>query len=66
MRIAQLLSVIDSDHRSRQRADWPERDRALVSTPVLAGLRADELMRANIGDIRKTDDGGDIQVQAKG
>jgi integrase/recombinase XerC len=35
-------------------------------TSVLAGLRADELIRANIGDIRSTDGGGVIHVDGKG
>ncbi|GFM19910.1 site-specific recombinase XerD, partial [Mycobacterium sp. PO1] len=46
--------------------DWAERDRAIVLTAVLAGLRADELVRANIGDIRPADDGGVIHVRGKG
>jgi integrase/recombinase XerC len=32
----------------------------------LAGLRADELVRANVGDIRATDEGGVIHVRGKG
>ncbi len=35
-------------------------------TGVLAGLRADEIIRANVGDIRITDDGGVIHVRGKG
>jgi site-specific recombinase XerC len=64
--VAALLAAIDSDGGSQRRSDWPERDRALVLTGVLAGLRADELIGANIGDIRMTDDGGVIHVRGKG
>jgi site-specific recombinase XerC len=60
--VAGLLTAIDSDGGSRRSSDWPERDRAMV----LAGLRADELVGANVGDIRITDDGGVIHVRGKG
>ena len=33
---------------------------------VLAGLRADELIRTNIGDIRPTEEGGVVQLRGKG
>ena len=53
--------------RSRGGArDWIERDRALILTALLAGLRADELLRANVGDLRRTDDGAVIHVRGKG
>jgi integrase len=64
--VASLLAVIDADNGSPRRSDWAERDRAIVLTAVLAGLRADELVRANVGDIRTTADGGVIQVRGKG
>ncbi len=48
------------------RTDWLERDRALIITGLLAGLRADEMLRANIGDLRRTDDGAVILVRGKG
>lgn len=64
--VAGLLAAIDSDGDSRRRSDWPERDRALVLTGVLAGLRADEIIGANVGDIRLTEDGGVIHVRGKG
>jgi site-specific recombinase XerC len=64
--VAGLLAAIDSDAGSRHSSDWPERDRAMVLTGVLAGLRADELIGANVGDIRITDDGGVIHVRGKG
>jgi site-specific recombinase XerD len=64
--VSGLLEVIDADSSSRRRSDWPERDRSLVLTAVLAGLRADKLVCANIGDIRRTDDGGVLHVRGKG
>ena len=64
--VAGLLAAIDSDGGSCRRGVWPERDRALVLTGVLAGLRTDELIGANVGDIRVTDQGGVIHVRGKG
>jgi len=64
--VADLLTAIDADTGSRRRSDWPERDRALVLTALLAGLRADELIRANVGDIRITEGGGVLHVRGKG
>jgi site-specific recombinase XerD len=65
--VSGLLSAIDADSGSERRRDWPERDAALVLTAVLAGLRADELLRANVGDIRTTTEGGGvIHVRGKG
>jgi len=64
--VEQLLAAIAADADSRRRTDWPERDRALVLTALLAGLRADELVRSNIGDIRVTDEGGVLNVRGKG
>jgi len=37
-----------------------------VLTALLAGLRADELIRANVGDIRITEGGGVLHVRGKG
>jgi site-specific recombinase XerD len=64
--VTELVAAIDADHGSSRRNDWPERDRAIVFTSLLAGLRADELINANIGDIRRTDDGGVLRVRGKG
>ena len=64
--ISELLRVIDDDHGSGRRSDWAERDRAIVLMAVLAGLRADELVRADIRDIRPTDEGGVVHVHGKG
>jgi integrase len=65
--VGALLDAVDRDHESQRRTDWPERDLALILTGLLAGLRADELRRANIGDIRtSTDSGAVIHVRGKG
>jgi integrase len=64
--VATLLAALSSDPEPRRRSDWIERDRALILTALLAGLRADELLRANVGDLRRTDDGAVIHVRGKG
>jgi site-specific recombinase XerC len=43
------LAAIDADSASGRRSDWAQRDRAIVLTAVLTGLRADELVGANVG-----------------
>lgn len=60
-----LLAAIDPEPE-RRASDWPERDRALILTSLLAGLRADELLRANVGDVRRSDDGAVVHVRGKG
>jgi site-specific recombinase XerC len=55
--VVALLANLKADPQRRRRTDWIERDRALVLTALLAGLRADELLRANVGDLRRTDEG---------
>ena len=66
--VAALLDVVDRDHQSTRRTDWPERDLALILTGLLAGLRADELRRADVGDIPRTgtDGGAVLHVRGKG
>jgi integrase/recombinase XerC len=64
--VAALLEAVDRDHEPSRRTDWPERDLALMLTGLLAGLRADELRRADVGDIRTTDGGAVIHVRGKG
>jgi integrase/recombinase XerC len=64
--VAALLAALTEDPQPRRRSDWIERDRALVLTALLAGLRADELLRANVGDLRRTDHGAVIHVRGKG
>lgn len=60
-----LVAGIDTDEGHRP-SDWKERDRALILTSLLAGLRTEELQRANIADVRRTDDGAVIHVRGKG
>jgi integrase len=64
--VAALLVVLSEEPERPRRADWLERDRALILTALLAGLRADELLRANVGDLRRTEDGAVIHVRGKG
>ena len=64
--VAALLAALRSEPQPRRRTDWMQRDRALILTALLAGLRADELVRANVGDLRRSDDGAVIQVRGKG
>jgi len=64
--VAALLTDLDADPQPRRRTDWMQRDRALILTALLGGLRADELLRANVGDLRRTDDGAVMHVCGKG
>jgi integrase len=41
-----LLETVAQDQRSKRQTDWAERDLALILTALRAGLRADELRRA--------------------
>jgi integrase len=59
------LSRRTAESRGR-RSDWPERDRAIILTALLAGLRSEELINANVGDLRRTPDGAVVQVRGKG
>jgi len=62
-----LLATVAEDQDSKHRTDWVERDLALILTGLLAGLRAEELLRADVGDIRTTDDGAAVvHVKGKG
>ena len=62
-----LLETVADDQDSKRRTEWAERDLALILTGLLAGLRAEELLRADVGDIRTTDDGAAvIHVKGKG
>jgi integrase/recombinase XerC len=62
-----LLDTVADDQDSKHRTDWAERDLALILTGLLAGLRAEELQRADVGDIRAIDDGAAvIHVKGKG
>ena len=46
--VAALLEAVDGNGGPARRTDWPERDVALILTGLLAGLRADELRRADV------------------
>lgn len=62
-----LLAAIDGPHAGPRRvSDWPERDRAILLTALLTGLRAHELRGANIGDLRQGEHGGVLHVRGKG
>lgn len=62
-----LLETVAQDVHSTRETDWPERDLAIILIGVLAGLRADEMCQANVGDIRTTADGAAVvQVKGKG
>ena len=54
--VAALLAKLNTDPQPRRRSDWVEPDRALILTALLAGLRADELLRADVGDFRRSDE----------
>jgi site-specific recombinase XerC len=62
-----LLETVAHDHGSQRQIDWAEPDLAIILTALLAGLRAEELRQADVGDIRTTDDGSAIiHVKGKG
>jgi integrase/recombinase XerC len=62
-----LLEAVAQDGASKRQTDWAERDLALILTGLLAGLRAEELLQANVGDIRTVQDGAAvIHVKGKG
>lgn len=62
-----LLETVAQDRGSKRETDWAERDLAIILTALLAGLRADELRQADVGDIRTTDGGAAvIHVKGKG
>jgi integrase len=62
-----LLETVAHDYGSQRQIDWTERDLAIILIALLAGLRAEELRQADVGDIRTTDDGSAvIHVKGKG
>jgi site-specific recombinase XerD len=63
--ITDLITALADDEPQR-RSDWPERDRAIILTALLAGLRTDELINTNIAHIRRIADGAVIHVRGKG
>ena len=65
--VAALIAALEADRDSPRATAWFERDLALILTALLAGLRADELRRADVGDIRTATGGGAvIGVRGKG
>ena len=56
---------MEADREPTRRTDWSQRDLALILTALLAGLRADELRRADVGDIRTATGGGAV-IGARG
>jgi integrase/recombinase XerC len=66
--VTALLAAVElvSSTDPQRQDDWVERDRAIILTALLAGLRADELVRANVGDIRRTDDEAVVEIRGKG
>ena len=64
--VTALLAVLEDDPGPPGRSDWIERDRALILTSLLAGLRTEELLRATISDVRLTEDGAVMHVHGKG
>ena len=63
-----VLGVLDAaETQPQRRDDWVHRDRALVLTALLAGLRLDELVGMNISDVYVADSGsGVLHVRGKG
>jgi integrase/recombinase XerC len=64
--VAALVEALYADRSSARRADWYERDLALILTALLAGLRSDELRCADVGDVRTSPTGAVLHVHGKG
>lgn len=65
--VGALLHAVATGVDSPRQTDWAERDLAIILTALLAGLRAEELRQADIGDVRTVNDGaGIIHVKGKG
>ena len=61
-----LLAVLGDESHTRRRDDWADRDRAIVLTALLAGLRLDELVALDVGDVRRIGAGALLHVRGKG
>jgi site-specific recombinase XerD len=62
-----LLTAIDAGAGDDERRDaWAMRDRAVILTALLTGLRLSELVGLNVGDIRAVDSGAVLHVRGKG
>lgn len=65
--VSALLTAVSEDAGAARKTDWAERDLAIILTSLLAGLRAEELRLADVGDVRTVNDGaGIIHVKGKG
>jgi hypothetical protein len=60
-----LLAALSEDAETPRRDDWAIRDRAIVLTALLTGLRLDELVGLNIGDIRAVQSGAIQHIRSK-
>jgi integrase/recombinase XerC len=63
--VSELIAATEDDDQ-RRRSDWSERDRAIIVTALLAGLRSEELINSNVVNLRRTADGAVIHVRGKG
>ena len=61
-----LADLAHAQTQPQRRDDWVNRDRALVLTALLAGLRLDELVGMNVSDVHLVGDGGVLHVRGKG
>lgn len=62
---AVLATIAAEDSGARNSRTWPERDQAMVLVCLLAGLRTEELVGSNIGDIKRSAAGALIHVRGK-
>lgn len=60
-----VLAAIVSDETSDNPRVWVERDQAMVLTCLLAGLRTEELLGTNVGDVRRIAGRAVIHVRGK-
>jgi site-specific recombinase XerD len=60
-----VLAAIAADSESDNPRVWVERDQAMVLTCLLAGLRTEELVQTNVGDVQRTSRGTFIHVRGK-
>ena len=61
-----VLAVLDEPSPTARSDDWAVRDRAIILTALLGGLRLDELVALDVGDIRRVETGGVLHVRGKG
>jgi integrase/recombinase XerC len=62
-----LLNAVGAPGEVKRRSEWPERDSAIILIALLAGLRAQEMRGANIGDLRLIRNrGGVLRIRGKG